>query len=178
MTHDFDECLEFSHAQEDQPFWGEVYRAAFGTSLRGFYSVRQDGWAQRAGIDRHVCLADGTVLKIDEKVRKETWPDILLEVFSDQARRTPGWAHPQKLLTCDYIAYAMLPSQTCYLLPYQLLRRAVNRYGEDWWLYADGGVPGYRWIEARNNGYITRSLTVPTEILLDTIRECLIVRWG
>ncbi len=85
MIHDFGECLDFSHAQEDQPFWGQVYRKAFGSTMCGFYCLRDDGWAQRAGIDRHVCLQDGTILKIDEKVRREDWPDILLEVYSVEA---------------------------------------------------------------------------------------------
>lgn len=50
-------------------------------------SVRDDGWAQRGGIDRVITLACGRTIKIDEKVRKEDWPDILLERWSDEQRK-------------------------------------------------------------------------------------------
>ena len=125
VTHNFWESLEWSHGQEDQPFWLEVYAKAFPTMV-GCHSNRKDGWAQRGGIDRTILLEDGTVVTVDEKVRAEKWPDILIEHWSDVARRTPGWGHRDKALTCDYIAYAMIPSQVCYLLPYQVLLRAIN----------------------------------------------------
>ena len=56
-----------------------------------------------------------TDLYRDEKVRAEDWPDILLEQWSDEDRRAPGWV--QKPLACDYIAYSFAPSGVCYLLP-------------------------------------------------------------
>jgi hypothetical protein len=37
-------------------------------------------------------------------VRAADWPDILLEQWSDEERRKPGWV--QKPLACDFVAYA------------------------------------------------------------------------
>src|ERR1043165_1536712 len=119
-VHDFNESLAKSHAEQDAPYWQIVYRKAFGDRLQTIQNVRNDGWAQRGGIDRLLMLTDGTVLKVDEKVREKDWPDVLLEIWSDRDRRKEGWA--LKDLTCDFIAYAFVPSQTCYLFPWQLLR--------------------------------------------------------
>lgn len=168
MTHDFQTSLAYSHEQEDAPWWREVYTQAFPT-LQAMTSVRNDGWAQRGGIDRLLTLSDGTVLKVDEKVRRQDWPDIALERWSDFDRRVPGWV--KKPLTCDYIAYALVPSQTCYLLPFQLLRRAWDTHEDEWM------AKGHR-IEAQNRRYTTVSYGVPTRVVLDAIRDCLVVTWG
>ena len=47
-------------------------------------------------------LACGRTLRVDEKVRTNDWPDILLEQWSDEGRRSPG--RVQKPLACDLIA--------------------------------------------------------------------------
>lgn len=175
-VHNFNESLAWSHHQEDQPFWREVYEKAF-PSMVHFHSTRADGWAQRGGIDRTIMLEDGTVITVDEKVRREDYPDILIEHWSDEKRRIPGWGHRDKSLTCDYIAYALIPSQTCYLLPYQVLRRAIKLNGQTWWTKAKSKSPGYRIVEANNRTYKTISYVVPTEVLLEAICDCMIVRW-
>lgn len=166
-VHDFNRSLAFSHSQSEAPWWEEVYREAF-TTFESMWSVRQDGWAQRAGIDRQVLLRDGTVLKIDEKVRTEDWSDILLEYWSDEEKRVPGWV--AKDLSCDYIAYALVPSRTCYLLPFQLLRRVWKKHRAEW-------VGTYQRIEAHNNTYRTISVAVPPSVLLSAIADAIVVRW-
>ena len=128
-------------------------------------------------IDRHRGDEDGTVITVDEKVRRENYPDILIEHWSDDKKLIPGWGHRDKHLTCDYIAYALIPSQTCYLLPYQVLRRAIKLHGETWWEKSKRNEPGYRLVPAKNGTYQTLSYVVPTEVLLNAIRDCLVVRW-
>ncbi|WP_273845440.1 hypothetical protein [Rubrobacter calidifluminis] len=168
MVHDFEESLKRSHAYEDAPWWREVYERAFH-NLQEMVSVRQDGWAQRAGIDRRLILADGTVLSVDEKVRERDYPDFCLEYWSDRKRQIPGWV--AKDLTCDYIAYAFVPSRTCYLLPFQLLRRAWREHHRRW-------VGTYRKVEALNRGYVTVSVAVPIEVVLEAISDAMAVRWS
>lgn len=168
MMHDFKQSLAFSRAQADQPFWMNVYRAAF-SGLRACVDVRDDGWAQRAGIDRVLTLASGRTITVDEKVRQKDWPDILLERWSDKARKSPGWV--QKPLACDYIAYSFLPSQTCYLLPTLTLQRAWKLNGQEW-------IAKYGERDAQNNGYVTSSVPVPIEILLRAVADAMIIKWG
>jgi hypothetical protein len=98
-----------------------VYRRAL-PRLASAVSVRDDGWAQRGGIDRLLTLSCGRTYSVDEKVRTQAWPDILLEQWSDEARQSPGWV--QKPLACDFIAYAFAPTGVCYFLPVPALQRA------------------------------------------------------
>jgi hypothetical protein len=118
--------------------------------------VRDDGWAQRGGIDRVLTLTCGRVYTVDEKVRANEWPDILLEQWSDEDGRKPGWV--PKPLACDFIAYAFAPSRRCYLLPVALLQRACRLYGREW--IVDHGQR-----RARNVGYVSASLPVPIHVL-------------
>lgn len=185
-THAFAESLEASHAQADAPWWEQVYQHAFGPRVT-MLDVRDDGWAQRGGIDRQLHLPDGTVLKVDEKVRGKDWGDIALERWSDRDRRKPGWI--QKKLTCDFIAYAFVPSQVCYLLPFHTLRRAWRRHGQEWIDAAEYGLvqqarggrhegrDGFYVVWADNGHYVTENIAVPTQVLLDAIRDAMTIRW-
>lgn len=167
-THNFTESLQKSNEQADAPWWREVYEEAF-PNLAQMICLRSDGWAQRGGIDRLLVLEDGTTLKVDEKVRSAVYDDFCLEYWSDRKRRIPGWV--AKDLTCDFIAYAFVPSKTCYLLPFQILRRAWRLNGREW-------VGKYQKIEAFNEGYVTVSVAVPISVLMATLCEALIIRWS
>jgi hypothetical protein len=131
--------------------------------------VASDGWAQRGGIDRVVTLRSGKTVTIDEKVRERTWPDILLERWSDKERKAPGWI--QQDLACDFIAYIFLDTKTCHLLPCLQLRRAWLLHGRQW-------VQQYPAIYAVNRGYISESVAVPIPIILNAIVGAMTVNWG
>jgi hypothetical protein len=167
-VHDFRRDLAYSHAQTDAPWWEQVYRAAF-PDFHSMTDLRADGDHQRAGVDRHVTLTSGRVLEVDEKVRRKDYGDILLEYWSDEARRRPGWV--AKNLRCDYIAYAIEPSATCYLIPFQPLRRAWSTYGRQW-------VAAFGRRDARNNGYVTVSCPVPTDVLMQAITDAMSLTWA
>jgi hypothetical protein len=161
--HIFRESLARSLEQTDAPWWLDMYRRAFPT-LQSAVCVRNDGWAQRGGIDRVLTLACGRTLTIDEKVRSKDWPDILLEQWSDEERQSPGWV--QKPLACDFIAYAFAPSRVCYLLPVPQLQRAWRRHGRDW-------LSQYGTKRASNPGYTSVSVPVPRDVLLSAIAEAM-----
>ena len=167
-VHDFQESLAKSHAQADAPWWIEVYRLAF-PDLASAVCVRNDGWAQRGGIDRVLTLHCGKTLLVDEKVRDKDWPDILLEYWSDYEHRVRGWV--AKDLACDFIANAFVPSQTCYLLPFQTLRRAWRKNHRVW-------VADYKRIEAQNKGYVTVSVAVPIDVLMAALGDAMKVQWS
>jgi hypothetical protein len=164
--HDFRTSLALSNSYSEAPWWMDIYRRAFPT-LVSAVSVRDDGWAQRGGIDRVLTLACGRTYTVDEKVRAHNWPDILLELWSDEGRRSPGWV--QKPLACDFIAYAFAPARKCYLLPVAPLQRAWRQRGRHW---AD--AYGYR--RARNPGYVTASVPVPIGELMQEIARAMVVQ--
>jgi hypothetical protein len=166
-VHSFKKSLAVSHSYADAPWWGEVYRDAF-PGFASMVSIREDGWAQRGGIDRVVTLKSGKTLAIDEKVRDKDWPDILLERWSDEERRKPGWV--QKDLACDYIAYAFVPSRTCYLMPFIQLRRAWIQNGREW-------CERYETKRAENGSYVTASIAVPKPVLFDALGGAMVSTW-
>lgn len=167
-VHQFTRSLAESHEYAEAPWWEEVYRKAF-SSYEGMVDVRSDGAGQRLGIDRHVALTNGRTITIDEKVRKKDYDDILLERWSDRGREKAGWM--QKDLACDYIAYAFVPSQRCYLLPFQDLRRAWLRFGRQW-------IRTYRPVLAENEGWTTECVPVPISVLQEALRDVALIRWG
>jgi hypothetical protein len=168
VIHDFAQSLERSNSYSDAPWWELVYRRAFA-GFAGMVSVRADGWAQRGGIDRVITLKSGRTVTVDEKVREKRWPDFLLERWSDEARGSPGWI--QKDLACDFIAYAFVPDETCYLLPFLPLRKAWIQNGRDW-------CARHQEVRAKNHGYVTISVAVPIEEVLSAISVAITINWG
>jgi len=163
--HDFAGSLALSETFAEASWWLDIYRKAFPTMISAV-SVRSDGWAQRGGIDRVVTLACGRVFTVDEKVRTADWSDILLEQWSDEGRRSPGWI--QKPLACDFIAYAFAPSRRCYLLPVAPLQRAWRQNGRGW-------VREFGQRRALNPGYATASVPVPIDMLMPAISQAMLV---
>jgi hypothetical protein len=154
-----------SERHADADWWIDTYRRAF-PRLQTAVSIREDGWAQRGGVDRIITLACGRTYTVDEKVRAEDWDDILLEQWSDEERRSPGWV--QKPLACDFIAYAYAPSRVCFLLPVAPLQRAWRQRGRQWI-----GLYGQR--RAQNEGYTSVGVPVPRNALMQAIAEAMIV---
>lgn len=166
--HNFQKSLELSQRYADAAWWMDVYRLAF-PSLQSAVCVRADGWAQRGGIDRVLTLGSGKTLTVDEKVRAKNWPDIALEYWSSVEDKKLGWV--AKDLACDFIAYAFVPSETCYLLPFHTLRRAWRANGASW-------IKDHRRIDAANERYTTRSVGVPIPELLRAISDATVIHWG
>ncbi len=173
-VHDFQESLAKSHAQAGAPWWNDVYRLAF-PDLDSAVCVRKDGWAQRGGIDRVLTLHSGKTLLVDEKVRDKDWPDILLEYWSDEARKARGWV--AKDLACDFIAYAFIPSQTCYLLPFQTLRRAWRENCHEWTKVHEIKKSPNR-DKKTGREWTTISVAVPTEVLLSALSDAMKIQWS
>lgn len=176
--HDFNESLRFSHRQSDEWWWELVYRAAF-PDFDHMIDLRADMKAQRLGVDRVVVTKSEKRLRVDEKVRRTVWPDILLEYWSKEPtsdnRGVLGWV--AKDLHTDFIAYAFVPSQTCYLLPFQTLRVAWKRNGRKW-------VDRHKIVRAQNvdkatgHEWTTTSVAVPVEELLNSLADASVLRWG
>src|SRR5689334_9101367 len=139
-VHDFAASLKLSASFSEAPWWEDVYRSFF-PNFASMVNVREDGWAQRGGIDRVITLRSGKTVSVDEKVRTGEWHDVLLERWSDRDRRIPGWI--QKDLACDFIAYSFIQSQRCYLLPFAALRRAWILHGREWIDRAEAKIDGF-----------------------------------
>lgn len=176
VVHTFADSLALSDGYRDAPWWRTVYERAFGP-LAGMAVVDDGGrWGQQSGIDRIVTLPSSRVVTVDEKVRTRAWPDFCLERWSDKGRKIPGWI--QKPLACDYIAYAFVETQVCYLLPTLDLQRAWRLYGPEWIDAAEAQTAGFRLVHAENRRYVTECVAVPIDVVLSAIRSGCLVSWG
>lgn len=164
-VHRFKDSLALSERFVDADWWEPLYKRAFPT-LASAVAVREDGWAQRGGIDRLLTLSCGRTYTVDEKVRMHDWPDVLLERWSDEQRRVPGWI--QKPLAADFIGYAYAPAGMCLLLPVVPLQRAWRQHGRRWI-----GLYGTR--SAQNPGYVSVGVPVPRSVLMQAIVEAMFV---
>jgi len=165
--HDFHESLALSETVAEASWWEDVYRKAF-PFFESMELVASGTPEQLAGIDRIIRLAGGGVISIDEKVRHTDYDDILLELWSSEERKTLGWAG--KPLACNYIAYAFLPSQRCYVFPFPQLHLALWNHWDDW-------RHKYKTVKSPNRGYTTTSLAVPITVIQQAIVEAGFVRW-
>ena len=154
-VNDFRADLSFSLSQSAEPFWEFTYRAFFD-GFQKMQSTGDDMAMQRAGIDRVVYLSSGQRVKIDEKIRREAYPDILIEHLSNDKTGALGWIF--KPLAIDFLAYAFLPTRKVYMLDWHALKRAWKTNGEAW-------KAKYKTVSARNSGYNTISTAIPTDVL-------------
>lgn len=189
-THDFNRSLGYSHSQADEPYWQIVYKQAF-PDMVSCIDLRHDGWHQKAGRDRAVILSSGRAVYVDEKVRRDAYDDVAVEVWSvypeegqrpwpPDDRAIPGWG--RKPLDCEYLAYAFEATQTCHLFPFLGLRAAWEKHARTWIEKASVEEDGYRWVEAKNrrrNGsrYWSVSIAVPIVTLRKYIEDALVVTW-
>lgn len=180
-----DDSLRYSHSQADASWWDEVYRTAFPDMVTTV-DLRHDGWHQKAGRDRAIVLSSGRVLYVDEKVRRNAYRDVALEIWSVYPKGArppfppkdgcvPGWA--RKPLDCDYLAYAFVPTQVCYLLPFFTLRAVVTQQARMFRDKATATEDGYRWVVANNSRYDTVSIAVPLDALLRMMNDAMTVTW-
>lgn len=193
----FHDDLAFSHSLSNEPWWETVYRRAF-FDFKVMVDLRADGWHQRAGRDRAIVLSTGRTLYVDEKGRRDDWPDVLVEIWSEYPKVAKQAAYPatrgsvngwsRKPLDCDYLAYAIVPARTCYLFPFLGVRAAVVKHGQRWSDEAgraferrESGLScrGFvQWaVSKRNRTYDTVNLAVPVGQLHAAIGDALTVRW-
>lgn len=178
-VHSFTEQLAYSEERRDEWWWEVVYRSFFGSEFEAMHDVIEAGDKQRKGIDRVIYRRTLREVFIDEKVRRKDYGDVLLERWSDVDRKVDGWA--VKPLDAHFIAYAIEPAQTCYMLPVLPLQRAVAEYGEQWWKNGQDGKYGFKIVVARNRAgsrtWRTASVSVPTELLLSAMNCACAVSW-
>lgn len=161
-VHEFKASLDWSLDIQKKPFWQQIYETFFGPGIVMALNPI-DGVGQRLGADRIVILPGSSAcIRVDEKIRKESYPDILLEHLSSKQRNTPGWIC--KPLLADYIAYVNLPMEICHLLPTHALQRAWAKYGEQW-------KREYQEIKANNGTYQTVCAAVPIDVLYQAMNK-------
>lgn len=119
---------------------------------------------QKKGVDIILHFEDGKKVYIEEKLRREDYGDIFLEVISNSNKMSLGW-----VLTCgaDYICYIVQPTAKVYLLPVAILKTALlNNY--DNWIYLFGAKKCY------NRSYFSVGLCIDIDELFKALQKELV----
>lgn len=163
IINDFHADLEYSM---DDELFNKFYRKQFA----GIKEIRFEDSMEKQlkGIDKTLIFESGYQVTVDEKKRRVDYGDILLELISNKKTNRRGWLYTAQ---CDYIAYAVVPAKVIYFLPTTLLKMVWYENGNQW-------EKLFKKVEAINNGYITVSIPIPTNILLETLKNKMINRFN
>ncbi len=157
--NEFKTDLKYSLDQRECEWFDNFYHRVF-PGIKDI-EVVEDLVRQRKGIDKVISFNSGYQVTIDEKKRRKDYGDILIEIWSNYEKGKRGWLYYSE---CDYIVYAIMPTQTVYLLPVLLLKRAWYKNGDRW-------TDTYGTREAINPGYTTVNVPVEIDQLLGAIAE-------
>lgn len=162
--NDFHTDLAFSTDERWIPWWHGVYMHAFKDfkDMEGITALKE----QRLGIDRILILSTGKQISVDEKLRRQFYDDILIEVWSSKEHNRPGWI--QKGLYCDYLAYGFPGCGKAYVFPFQQLQRCFFANQDRW-------ISQYKEVKAKNFGYTTVSIAIPTSILQKAVIDSMFI---
>jgi hypothetical protein len=159
--HDIRDDLPISKLHARAEWWGPVCKHFFPdlTEMR----IEEDRAFQVRGVDRRIKLTGNParVQLIEEKVRKETYEDFLLEYWSVFERQVLGWIEKPDQMS-DFLIYVFLASAEAYLLPFQPLRSAWLAHRTEW-------IAKYPRIVGQNEGYTTISCAVPIPVIRLTV---------
>lgn len=165
--NDFNECLKLSEDNKTDTFWTNVYNIAFPNMTNNMTGYKGKCQSQEYGVDRIIYLENGKTITIDEKVRRDVYPDIALEYVSNDTTQSLGWM--EKDLSIDYLAYAFLPTKTVYLWDWRILKLAWNKNKDKW-------KKEYFISRAKNQYYTTLSVCVPIATLQQECQECSVIK--
>jgi len=150
----FEERVELE--KECSPYLDSYYKRAFGDNLVGILDVSQMSDFQHMGIDKFLALKVHNLPKlylfsIDEKVRKQKWPDYLAEIWSKREKEIPGWVWTSR---SDYIVYTFFDNETKQLIENPRFIPTLD-------FVTTIKLRDYPIIHAQNLGWVTVCKTIP-----------------
>lgn len=136
--------------------------------------IKTDIEMDKSGVDYIAEISGGAQILIDAKTRmrgcSKYWngePELAIEIWSVVEKKKVGWTFNDNTLV-DYILYTF-PDEDCkeyFFLPFQLLRKAAIENYFSW-------CQKYRVKDQLNNGYTSRAVFVPANIVIDAINNAM-----
>ncbi len=155
-----------------RPFLEAVYKKVFPDYDNCVITRSGNTIAQRNGVDIVIYTTSDTIYKIDEKLRYKCYDDIALEFISNDVTRSPGWM--EKDLKIDYINYVFTPRKQSYMFPWQQLKIVWDKNKANWIELAGSEEQGFFIARAPNPTYDTLSCAIPTDLLVNLVKETII----
>jgi hypothetical protein len=167
--HNYQDSLKKSTRFINDAIWYKIYSQA----LPGAIKIVRAPYHHPDGVDRYLCLLDGRTLKVNEIVRQGSWTDILIEEWAGGIGRTSGWIK-KPASAYDYIAYVILGTRRCFLIPFPSLQEAWVKNKQEWRELAELKLCGFRSVKAQNRAgygdYITESIAVPISAIREAVK--------
>ena len=175
VVHDFAERVRWSGDMRHEAALTAMYRGVW-PDLISTHRIDGDCPWQRWGVDRVVVVKGGRMFFVDEKKREKDWGDFLCEVTvcdrwdrGPQGRQRKGWTL-STTKRCDYVAYILLPSGACHLLPFDQLRRTATECLAEW-KAADPKWPRIAHSERNGRRWIAANVAVSWDVLHRDMRR-------
>lgn len=163
MPQKFTDSLGYSKQFINAPWWEEVYREAF-PDFKSMQLIEDNDSRQQLGIDRIITTPSGKEILVDEKVDSHPPNNFVCE-YTNGDTEYPSWL--EKDAYTDYIAYAYVKHNACYLFPFQALKRTWLKNKEIWLnTYTTREVTTAH----KKGDYKTTICLVPLPVILETIK--------
>jgi len=146
----------------------------FITDINGIPKTNKS--VQFKGIDKIVMTAGGKIFKIEEKVRRRDYGDILVELYADnnfylKAHRGTGWI--MKDYSCDIIMFYYENTDRSIIFSWKMFQYIFKIKMSEWYDYAKNRQFGFSLKKAENtyrNGgkYHSLNMVVPEKFFMET----------
>lgn len=170
---DFYSDLEFGENAEKQ--MEEKLRELFPTAKLVYRELNIE--RQKEGIDYVLVFSDSVTAGAQHKERRNEYPDIFLEVYSNYEEKKDGWIETDKSM---YVTFRF-PSGRIVMLPTLLLQNAYRRNKKVWFEEANSTYKtpnGCTWkygeTKDKETGevlYRSKGLCVPIDRLLEAVKK-------
>jgi hypothetical protein len=144
----------------------------------------KDKQLQFSGVDKIVVTQSGKVLRLEEKVRRKDWGDLLVEVIADnrfakydpvnnsfeyEKKRGVGWG--MKEYSTDLLLYYFEESDTGYILSWKKFKAMFDAMLPTWYIYAQQKQFGFDLKVAKNKGYQSINIAIPKDIFIEAYKK-------
>jgi len=145
------------------------------SKLSQFYNIDniisvQEKHLQFAGVDKIVKTIDGKIIRIEEKIRRVTRNDILIELLAntDQYLKHPrglGWG--LKAYSTDILLYYFEDSNTGWFFHWAKFQKTLIKNLPVWFDLAKNNKNGFMFKYAYNKGYKSKNIVIPKNVFLN-----------
>ena len=125
---------------------------------------------QFAGADKIVKTIDGKIIKIEEKIRRVTRNDILIELLADQDQYLKninkiGWG--LKNYSTDILLYYFADSNTGWFFHWSKFQKTLLKNLPNWYDLAKANKNGFMLKTAYNRNYKSLNIVIPKNVFLN-----------
>lgn len=171
--NDYKKDLEFANNASDKA------NNFIFEKLRRFYNISsilsvEEKQLQFNGVDKIIRTTDGKIIKLEEKIRRITRNDILVELIADtryylKKPRGLGWG--LKPYTTNLLMYYFEDTDTGWIFSWEKFQKALLKNMPVWYDYAKNNQYGFSFKYAYNYNYKSMNIVIPNNAILNAYIE-------